>query len=80
MVAKFFDSFEMFHLFNVSTVQRPLPSKCDVEMIDIFHDNMMRHFLLLKRHRVQNMVDTVELRLKRYYFTEVLKDLTTRLN
>ncbi|XP_063720775.1 EH domain-containing protein 3-like [Symsagittifera roscoffensis] len=80
MVAKFFDSFEMFHLFNVSTVQRPLPSKCDVEMIDIFHDNMMRHFLLLKRHRVQNMVDTVELRLKRCReLIAIIRELQTKL-
>lgn len=80
MVSKFFTSYKPVKFYNVSTERRPLPEDCDVEAIDISHENLYKDFLLMRRSRCSNIVNTLQERLKRCQaLTIVLKEFLSKL-
>ncbi|XP_075240746.1 EH domain-containing protein 1-like isoform X3 [Convolutriloba macropyga] len=80
MVAKFFNTYYPVKFYNVSTMKRPLANNCDLEVIDISHDQLFRNFLLMRRNRAINIVQTLETRLRRCYaLVIIIREVQSKL-
>ena len=80
IVSKFFKEPEPVKILCVSTLERPLPDSCDIEILNSNEKVLFDKMKLVRRQQCQSVVETMTIRLhKCYALIIIIKELHSKM-